>query len=51
MKKNLVKVQVLILATALTLLLAQVSIVQSATLSTQDKALAFITDVFQLDMT
>jgi len=51
MKKNLAKVQVLILATALTLLLAQASIVQSATLTTQDKALSFITDVFQLDMT
>lgn len=42
---------VLILVVAIALLLAQASTVQSATVSTQDKALAFITDVFQLDMT
>lgn len=41
----------LILAIALTLLLPQAAIVHSAALTAEDKALAFITDVFQLDMT
>jgi hypothetical protein len=50
--KNIAKIRgFLILAIALTLLLSQAAIVQSAALTAEDKALAFITDVFQLDMT
>lgn len=52
MRKLVTKVRgLLILAAILALLLSQTSTVQSASSIAQDRALTFITDVFELDMT